>query len=77
MYEYRIKRKKELALSRAERAPETEKLKKTLEGLNEKLLQDVAGEAVPDIDEIKAEFIIAHNKLRVLLGKEPRVKKGG
>ena len=46
-----------------------------LDQLSQDIVQDMAGEVVPDIEERKAEFIELHNKLRVLLGKEEREVK--
>ena len=40
--------------------------------LDQDIVQDIAGEIVPNIEERKAEFITLHNELRTLLGKEPR-----
>lgn len=44
--------------------------------LDQDIVQDIAGEVVPEIDLRKAEFIALHNELRILLGKEPRAVKG-
>lgn len=43
--------------------------------LDQDIVQDIAGEIVPNIEERKAEFITLHNELRTLLGKEPRLTK--
>lgn len=43
-----------------------------LNELNYDIIQDIAGEIVPNIEERKAEFITLHNELRILLGKECR-----
>ena len=43
--------------------------------LDQDIVQDIAGEIVPNIEERKAEFITLHNELRTLLGKEPRLIK--
>lgn len=51
-------------------------IKGRLESLSEDIVQDIAGEVVPNIEERKAEFIELHSELRVLLGKEPRELKG-
>lgn len=40
--------------------------------LDQDIVQDIAGEVVPDITARKLEFIELHNELRVLLGKEAR-----
>lgn len=40
--------------------------------LDQDIIQDLAGEIVPNIDDRKAEFIKLHNELRTLLGKEKR-----
>lgn len=47
-----------------------------LDQLSQDIVQDIAGEFVPDIEERKAEFVELHNKLRGLLGKEEREIKG-
>lgn len=52
-----------------------QKIKNRLIELNNDLVQDLAGEVVPNIEERKAEFITLHNELRVLLGKETRELK--
>lgn len=51
-------------------------IKQRLNELDEDIVQDIAGEVVPEIDLRKAEFIELHNELRTLLGKEPRAVKG-
>lgn len=43
--------------------------------LDHDIVQDIAGEIVPNIEERKAEFVTLHNELRVLLGKEERALK--
>lgn len=43
-----------------------------LNELNYDIIQDVAGEIVPNIEERKARFIELHNELRLLLGKDKR-----
>lgn len=43
--------------------------------LDQDIVQDIAGEVVPNIEERKAEFVTLHNELRTLLGKEPRQNK--
>lgn len=43
--------------------------------LDHDIVQDIAGEIVPNIEERKAEFVTLHNELRVLLGKEQRLTK--
>ena len=43
--------------------------------LDQDIVQDIAGEVVPNIEERKAEFIDLHNELRTLLGKEQRELK--
>lgn len=50
-------------------------LKQQLTPLNEKLLQDAAGEIVPNLDNIKSEFIQIHNEIRILENKQPRQVK--
>lgn len=43
--------------------------------LDQDIVQDIAGEVVPNIEERKVEFVTLHNELRTLLGKEPRLTK--
>ena len=43
--------------------------------LDHDIVQDIAGEIVPNIEERKAEFVTLHNELRTLLGKEERALK--
>ena len=43
--------------------------------LDHDIVQDIAGEIVPNIEERKAEFVTLHNELRTLLGKEQRITK--
>lgn len=43
-----------------------------LSRLSEDMIQAMAGEIVPDLDDRKAEFVALHNELRALEGKEPR-----
>lgn len=43
--------------------------------LDQDIVQDIAGEIVPNIEERKAEFVTLHNELRALLGKEQRELK--
>lgn len=43
--------------------------------LDQDIVQDIAGEVVPNIEERKAEFVTLHNELRTLLGKEQRLTK--
>lgn len=43
--------------------------------LDHDIVQDIAGEVVPNIEERKAEFVTLHNELRTLLGKEQRLTK--
>lgn len=43
--------------------------------LDQDIVQDIAGEVVPNIEERKTEFVTLHNELRVLLGKEQRELK--
>lgn len=43
--------------------------------LDQDIVQDIAGEVVPNIEERKAEFVTLHNELRTLLGKEQRELK--
>lgn len=50
-------------------------IQERLTQLDQDIIQDMAGEIVPDIEEKKAEFVELHNELRELLGKEPRAVK--
>lgn len=43
--------------------------------LDQDIVQDIAGEVVPNIEERKAEFVTLHNELRLLLGKKERKLK--
>ena len=43
--------------------------------LDQDIVQDIAGEIVPNIEERKAEFVTLHNELRTLLGKKQRKLK--
>lgn len=43
-----------------------------LNSLNQDLVQDLAGEMVPNIEERKQRFIELHNEMRNLLGKSNR-----
>ena len=43
--------------------------------LDQDIVQDLAGEVVPNIEERKAEFVTLHNELRTLLGKKQRKLK--
>lgn len=49
-----------------------EENKRMLSKLTEDIVQYVAGEDVPNIEERKAEFIRIHNEVRVYEGKEKR-----
>lgn len=46
--------------------------KQTLAKLTEDIVQSLAGEDVPNIEERKAEFIRIHNEVRAYEGKEAR-----
>lgn len=50
-------------------------LKQQLTPLNEKLLQDAAGEEVPSLEFFKEEFRRVHGEIRRLQEKEPRAVK--
>lgn len=43
-----------------------------LDQLSQDIIQDAAGEVVPNIADRKAEFVTLHNELRGLLGLPPR-----
>lgn len=43
--------------------------------LDQDIVQDIAGEVVPNIEKRKAEFVTLHNELRTLLGKKQRKLK--
>ena len=47
-------------------------IRRRLAELSQDLVQALAGELVPDLEDRKAEFIRLHNTLRELEGKEPR-----
>ena len=64
----RYKTRKQLEESQ-KRIPE---IQLRLDQLSQDIIQDMAGEDVPDIENRKAEFIELHNELRVLLGKDER-----
>lgn len=51
-------------------------LRKTLKKISEDLIQSAAGAIIPDIEERKAQFREAHNKLRELTGLPPREYEG-
>lgn len=50
-------------------------LKQKLREYSEDIVQDLAGEVVPNIEERKSEFMKSHDMLRLLLGKSVRTKK--
>lgn len=50
-------------------------IQQRLTELDQDIVQDIVGEAVPNIEKRKAEFVTLHNELRTLLGKEPRALK--
>ena len=59
-----------------EKAKIYEENKRMLSKLTEDIVQYVAGEDVPNIEERKAEFIRIHNEVRVYEGKDARgIKK--
>lgn len=47
-------------------------LEAQLKPLVQKMEQELAGEVVPNIWEVKNEFVKIHNEIRRLQGKEPR-----
>ena len=47
-------------------------IRRRLDALSKDIVQALAGELVPDLEDRKAEFIRLHNALRELEGKEPR-----
>lgn len=51
-------------------------IQEQLNALSMDIIQDCAGEAVPDIEYRKLQFINLHNELRKLLGLQHRQKKG-
>lgn len=63
---------KAVAKQKAQNQKRIAEIKARLTALSEDIVQDQAGEIVPNIAERKAEFIAKHNELRVLEGKEPR-----
>ena len=56
----------------AKKAKAYQKNKQILAKLTEDIVQYVAGEDVPNIEERKAEFIRIHNEVRIYEGKEIR-----
>lgn len=50
-------------------------LKQKLKDYSEDIVQDLAGEVVPNIEDRKLEFMRTHDMLRLLLGKSVRTKK--
>lgn len=56
----------------AKNAKVYQKNKQILAKLTEDIIQYVAGEDVPNIEERKAEFIRIHNEVRIYEGKEIR-----
>lgn len=59
-------------LDRIEQAKVYDENRMKLKKLSEDIVQYIAGENVPNIDERKAEFIRIHNEVREYEGKEPR-----
>lgn len=58
-----------------EKQKRIEEIQQRLVELDQDIVQDIAGEIVPNIEERKAEFVTLHNELRTLLGKEQRQTK--
>jgi ferritin-like protein len=54
---------------------EIEELQSRLDDLHKDLVQDLAGEVVPNLKERKKEFVVVHNRIRELQGKLPRELK--
>lgn len=52
-----------------------EMLKQKLREYSDDIVQDLAGEVVPNIEERKTEFMRTHDMLRLLLNKPVRAKK--
>lgn len=50
-------------------------IQEQLNALSMDIIQDCAGEIVPDIEDRKLQFINLHNELRKLLGLQHRQKK--
>ena len=63
------------AQAELEKQPRISEIKARLSALSEDIVQEQAGEVVPNIEARKAEFVTLHNELRRLLGLEARVKK--
>lgn len=63
------------AQAELEKQPRISEIKARLIALSEDIVQEQAGEVVPNIEARKAEFVTLHNELRGLLGLEPRAKK--
>lgn len=57
----------------AELLQEKAEIKQQLCKYSEDIIQFIAGENVPNIQQIKKDFILLHNKLRLLEGKEARL----
>ena len=58
-----------------EKQKRIEEIQARLTELDQDIVQDLVGEAVPNIEKRKSEFVTLHNELRVLLGKEERELK--
>jgi len=63
------------AQSEADKTAQIAALKRELAAISEDIVQDIAGKYVPNIADKKARFMIAHDQLRTLEGKEPRAAK--
>lgn len=70
-----IESQKRQAEVNAQKQQRISEIRTRLTALSEDIVQDQAGEVVPDIEARKAEFVALHNELRGLLGLEPREVK--
>lgn len=58
-----------------DRAYRAQEIQMELERLSQDIIQDMAGESVPDIEARKMRFFTLHNELRMIMGKDPRILK--
>lgn len=61
--------------SRSEAFLRAQEIRDELCALSQDIVQDIAGEYIPDIAERKRKFIALHNELRKYEGKLPRGTK--
>lgn len=60
-------------LQLAEQQRELKTLQAELNSLSQDLIQAQAGAVIDNLDERKARFQVVHNRIREIMGKEPRV----